>query len=322
MFFPSTTCRIVLVLAAACNAVTSAKEAEVELSEDHHRALRGSSPNTPTTTAATTVESLADPHSRMLGSSTGFSVQAGAAVVFTHPPTVIHGGDVCAFGAVTGDYGFDYVFTNDADTAIAPAPEDSASNLVTSAHCDPMAKDGTQADGSKSLFYLLKDKLALPLLADATLTAAQNAVRYTVIDAEIGGQTFYPGIYFASSLTMAANTQVTLKGSGNFQFISGSTMVTSANTEVLLVENLDATSVGTEGYGKPAGTPTSHQIEWDVTLAATLGALSEVKGSILAGAAITLGAAAKVSGCILALAGVTLGMECDVNEDKVDSPSY
>ncbi len=52
------------------------------------------------------------------------------------------------------------------------------------------------------------------------------------------------------------------------------------------------------------GTPTLHQIEWDVTLA------------------IAFGEAAKVSGCILALAGVTLGMECDVNKNKVDLASY
>jgi hypothetical protein len=66
----------------------------------------------------------------------------------------------------------------------------------------------------------------------------------------------------------------------------------------------ESSNWGGFGWGSDAGMPTLHKIEWDVTLA------------------IALGEAAKVSGCILALAGVTLGMECDVNEDKVDSASY
>jgi hypothetical protein len=293
----------------------------------------------------------------MLTHTIGFSVQAGAAVVFAGPPTKIHAGNVCAFGAITGNYGQDYVFmkeptprlsslySNDngedpdeesidedsgtrsliapaPEDEMAPFPEDSYSNLIGSFGCDPRARDGTESVDSPSLFYLLKEKLTLPLIADPKLSKHDNAVRYTLIDSEIGGQTFYPGIYYASSLTMAANTQVTLKGNGKFQFISGDTMVTSANTNILLEENLEATIVGAEGYGKPAGTPTSHQIEWTVTVAATLGALSEVKGSILAGAAITLGAEAKISGVILAMAGVTLGAECDINGDKVNSPSH
>jgi hypothetical protein len=303
MFISSTTCRIFLVLAAACNAVTYAQEAEVELiSEDHRPTLRGN--------AATPVESLDDARSRMLGYAPGFSVQAGAAIVFTHPPTKIHAGDACAFGAVTGIYGIDYVFTN---------KNNAVSELVSSSGCDPMATSAHL----RSLFYLLEEKLNLPPVAGSSLIAAETAARHTVIDAEMGGQTFYPGIYFASSLTMAANTVVTLKGNGVFQFISGSTMVANANTKVIRAENTAAEMLeGQVGYGKPAGTPESYQIEWDVTLGATLGASSEVKGSILAGAAITLGLAAKVSGCILALAGVTLGAECDINEDMVTSPTH
>jgi hypothetical protein len=329
MFFSSTTCRIVLVLAAACNAVTSAKEAKVELSKDHRPALRGN--------AATPVESLADAHGRMLDTTAaGYSVQAGAAIVFTHPPTVIHGGNVCAFGAVTGIYGIDYAFTHDATGVFVPDPDDSGSKLITSAHCDPTAGTGVNSPSDQnSLFYILGDKLTLPPLQNPIET--RDLAHYTVIDAELGGQTFYPGIYFASSLTMAANTQVTLKGSGVFQFISGSTMVTGAGTKVLLeahdgTNTDDVDECGEKEYaaiecgtgtaaGSFTGTPASQQIEWVVTAAATLGALSEVKGSIMARAAITLGEKAKVSGCILALAGVTLGAACDINEDKVNSPS-
>jgi predicted acyltransferase (DUF342 family) len=67
--------------------------------------------------------------------------------------------------------------------------------------------------------------------------------------------------------------------------------------------------------------PTLDKIEWVVTVAATIGSFSEVKGFILAGAAITLGEKAKMSGCVLALAAITLGAGCDINNDLVNSPT-
>jgi hypothetical protein len=158
---------------------------------------------------------------------------------------------------------------------------------------------GTSFSPHLSLFYLLERELFIPL----------NPADYTTIDAEIGGQTFGPGTYYSSSLTLATNTKVTLKGAGTFRFISGSTMITGANTEVVLEDGM---LVG------DGDMPTSTQIEWAVTAAVTLGSLSDVKGSVLAGAAITLGEKAKVSGCVLALAAITLGAECDINYDLVE----
>jgi hypothetical protein len=207
--------------------------------------------------------------------SRGFSVQAGAGIVFTDPPTEIRFGNLCAFGAVTGLEGVQYEFTNDDQ------------ELVTSPGCDPMA--GTKHSNPLSLFYLLERELFIPL----------DPEDYITIDAELGGQTFSPGTYYSSSLTLATNTKVTLTGSGDFRFISGSTMITGANTEVVR-ENGSA------------------QIEWAVTAAATIGASSVVRGSILAGAAITLGEKATVSGSVLALAAITLGAECVINSDLVD----
>jgi hypothetical protein len=283
MFISSKTCRLFLVLAAACNAVTSAKEAEVELSEDHHhRALRGNSPTT-TTAGTTPVESLAQAaHSRML-TSTGFSIQAGASIVFTHPPTEIHSGNVCAFGAITGNLVTEYKFS----------PNSGSSIETNSEACDPTAGTGTSTD--LSLYYIHQAKLA-----------EQEEEATKVIDAELGGRTLGPGTYYSASLTMATNTNLTLNGTdtGDFHFISGSTMVTGANTNVLLTNDA-----------------TSQRIKWTTTAAATLGLLSDVKGSIVAGAAITLGEGARVSGCILALAAVNLGEACDINYDNVDSLS-
>jgi hypothetical protein len=195
---------------------------------------------------------------------------------------------VCLFGAVTGNELIDYLFTN---------KDGGDSTIVTSANCDPTA--GTSSSTPKALFFIHETKLVLP---DDVIT----------IDSEIGGQTFGPGTYYSSSLTMATNTKVTLKGTGEFRFIAGSTMVTGANTEVVLVNGDPILS------GAVDAAPTSDRIEWVVTAAATIGALSDLKGSVLAGAAITLGEKAKVSGRVLALAAITLGADCDINNDLVN----
>jgi hypothetical protein len=226
----------------------------------------------------------------MLSSNTtvtvaGFAVQAGAGIIFTHPAATIHAGDVCAFGAVTGPEGTHYVFTNEE----ANFPD---SELAHSSACDPNA--GESGDSSLSLFYLLEQELFVP----------EECI---VIAPELGGETFEPGTYCAASLTMADNTEVTLKGSGDFHFISTSTMITGANTNVFL-----------EAGTNHSGTPTSNQIEWAVAAAATTGASSDVKGSIIAGADITLGENANVSGCVLAMAAITVGARCSINYDLVD----
>jgi hypothetical protein len=270
----------------------------------------------------------------------GFCVQAGAAIVFTSPASTIHRGNVCAFQGVIGGYDTEYQFTG------------SDSALFSSVFCDPTAGTATDLGVDLSLKYTfdakllllgegLQDSVPVPVPASPVL----DDKKYTVIPSEIGGQTFYPGIYFGASLTIADSTEVYLKGDGKFTFISGSTLVTGANTKIVL-EKYDPTDVtpdgdhatcikkgylaatcstGTfSGLTPPtpySGIPTSANIEWVATAAATLGASSEVKGTILAGAAATLGADAKVSGCILALAAVNLGANGIINADLVASPS-
>jgi hypothetical protein len=107
MMFSNNAFSFFLVLATAFNPVAAAKEAKLK--------LRGGSP--------TSVESLADADSRMLGvnypvgfpdakgtwvgdwteaDQAGLSVQAGAALVFGTPASTISSGDVCGYSAITG----------------------------------------------------------------------------------------------------------------------------------------------------------------------------------------------------------------------------
>lgn len=118
-----------LIVAATVNAATAdVKEAEVKILDDH-TALRAGNP--PTTTVDTLVESLPDADSCIstlvvgppsayhhdvaeftstwtLGQQALLAIQSGAGIVFTHPATKIHHGNVCAYSAVTGLEGIEY----------------------------------------------------------------------------------------------------------------------------------------------------------------------------------------------------------------------
>jgi hypothetical protein len=273
MFFSSTTCRIVLVLAAACNAVTSAKEAKVELSEDHHPVLRG---NAAATTAATPVESLDDAHRRMLdvytGSTANLAVHAGASIMFTHPPTEIKQGNVCAQFAFTGGPLLDYILTE-------------AGTSASSGGCD-----------SKYLVDFL------------TVAMTKKAM---LMPDEMGGEVITPGTYFADSINIADNTQVTLEGGSTdiFLFQSGSAMTTGLNTIFILKDD--------KGNANTKDGPQAKNILFALNAAATTGAGSSLPGSILAGSAVTLGAGSDVSGYVLATSAMTLGEGCSVNSATI-----
>jgi hypothetical protein len=286
MFFTSSsskTCRFFLFFVAACNAVTAAaKESKVELTEFHHRALRGVSP---TTNAATPVESVANGHSRKLGVYTGFNsnlaVQSGAGITFTHPATTIWKGNVCADRSFTGRNVNDYVLGD----------EDGAS--VRTGECGPQ--------------YLID------LLADAM------AVTATPIPAEMGGlpQPFNAGSYIGASLTIADNTVVILRGKADdiFLFQSGSDLVTGENTTFVLQDD--------NGVEADENDPSlfngvqAKNVLFALTAAATTGAGSSLPGSILAGAAVTLGAGSDVGGYVLATAAMNAGEGCDVNSAEI-----
>jgi hypothetical protein len=117
------------------------------------------------------------------------------------------------------------------------------------------------------------------------------------MEIEIGGKTFTPGTYRSgSAINFAYGTTVTLDGLNQpnpvFLFIAGSTLVTAANTNFILLNGAKAENV-----------------LWALGTAATLGAKSVLQGSILAGTAITFGTQAKLHGCALAQSAVTFESE-------------
>jgi hypothetical protein len=284
MFFSSKTCRCILAFAAASNAVTAAaNQSKIELPEYHHRALRGYSP---TTGAATPAASLANAHSRMLGVYTGskanLAVQSGAGIIFTHPPTTIKKGNVCADSSFSGLDGLDYVLDAGSASTGGCGPKDLIDFLA--AAMAKTAKPITAEIGG----------LPLP---------------------------FNEGTYFAASLTIADNTAVTLKGTADaiFLFQSGSYMVTGENTRFILqdengnVADEDGNVTDEDGNVTRFDGVQAKNILFALTAAATTGAGSSLPGSILAGAAVTLGAGSDVGGYVLATAAMNAGAGCDVN---------
>jgi hypothetical protein len=127
MFSLSTCCSLVLVLGAACNALTaSSKEANAPT------ALRGNT------------RKLVQDHTKL-------SVQAGSVLIFTGPITTIHSGNVCAFAGLTGLNGTDFllptgngaIVTTDCDPMVQGTPKkDSLNELLSAA----MIKKANQID--------------------------------------------------------------------------------------------------------------------------------------------------------------------------------
>ncbi|OEU06623.1 hypothetical protein FRACYDRAFT_254174 [Fragilariopsis cylindrus CCMP1102] len=106
---------------------------------------------------------------------------------------------------------------------------------------------------------------------------------------EIGNQKFEPGTHRSgSAINFAHGTVVTLDGAGEYTFIAGTTLITAADTTFILKNGAKAENV-----------------LWVLGTAATLGARSEVPGSIMAGTAITFGTNSKLYGCALAQSAVT-----------------
>jgi hypothetical protein len=113
---------------------------------------------------------------------------------------------------------------------------------------------------------------------------------------EIGGKTFIPGTHRSNSaINIAHGTEVTLSGKGTYIFQAGSTLVTAADTKIILTNGARAENV-----------------VWVLGSAATLGANSLLEGSILAGTAITFGTQSRVNGCALAQSAVTFESEGSV----------
>jgi uncharacterized repeat protein (TIGR01451 family) len=138
---------------------------------------------------------------------------------------------------------------------------------------------------------------AVALQAQIDLTTAYNNLAGrpcgTVVTADLGGTTLFPGVYCAAS-TMGLTGTLTLDAQGDpnaeFIFQIGSTLTTGSASAVRMINGGQNCNV-----------------YWQVGSSATLGTGTDFLGSILAQASITLTTGANASGRLLArTAAVTL----------------
>jgi hypothetical protein len=110
---------------------------------------------------------------------------------------------------------------------------------------------------------------------------------------------FYPGVYCMTTFSIAASTTLYLTNTGDVEptwvFVSATTFITGANAKVV-ISGGDARNV-----------------YWIVGTSATMGASTQIQGTILAAAAITLGGSASLIGRALAGTAVTCSANCRVN---------
>jgi cell division septation protein DedD len=138
---------------------------------------------------------------------------------------------------------------------------------------------------------------AVALLAQTDLTTAYNDAAgrtpVTVVSADLGGQTLFPGVYQAAS-SMGLTGTVTLDAQGDpnavFIFQAGSTLTTASASTVSLINGAQACHVF-----------------WQVGSSATLGTGTTFVGSILALTSVSVTTGSTVAGRVLARNGaVTL----------------
>jgi type VI secretion system secreted protein VgrG len=139
------------------------------------------------------------------------------------------------------------------------------------------------------------------ITADSSITA-QSVSGYSPIAAELGSQLVCPGIY-KSDAAFGLTGTLTLDGNGNsdsiFIFITPAALTSAAASKVILQNGAEAKNV-----------------YWQLGAAATLGASSFFKGTILAQAAITTGAGVHVHGRLFSMgAAITLDSTCVVVPD-------
>jgi hypothetical protein len=137
--------------------------------------------------------------------------------------------------------------------------------------------------------------------ADSSITA-QSVSSYSPISAELGSQLVCPGIY-KSDAAFGLTGTLTLDGNNDqnsiFIFITPAALTSAAASKVILQNGAKAKNV-----------------YWQLGAAATLGASSFFKGTILAQAAITTGAGVHVHGRLFSMgAAITLDSTCVVVPD-------
>ena len=135
--------------------------------------------------------------------------------------------------------------------------------------------------------------------AQSDLTVAYNdtvgRVPFTNVGVQLGGTTQLPGVYRSPTFQITGQLRLDAQGDPNAVFIfqtgpGGSTLITAANSSVLLINGAQACNVF-----------------WQVASSATLGTASSFIGNIFALTSISAGTGATVQGRLLARNGaVTL----------------
>ena len=169
---------------------------------------------------------------------------------------------------------------------------------------------GTAITGKESIFtndtsttrageiYKSTSLLALgSLIAANSAITTQKITAHSPIAAELGGQTVCPGIY-KSDAAFGLTGILTLDGNNDtssvFIFITPAAFTSAAASRIILRNGAN-----------------QNNVFWQLGAAATLGASSYFKGTILAEAAITAGAGVHIHGRLLSKsAAVTLDSNC------------
>lgn len=143
------------------------------------------------------------------------------------------------------------------------------------------------------------------ILANAEIT---NQGSRTQIAAELGEQIVCPGIY-NSDAAYGLTGNLYLDGNSNpesvFIFVTPAALTSAAASKIILINGAQAKNVF-----------------WQIGAAATLGASSFFKGTILAQAAITVGAGVHVHGRLFSMgAAITLDSDC-IDVPSASSPNF
>jgi hypothetical protein len=140
------------------------------------------------------------------------------------------------------------------------------------------------------------DGISMPAVADLQAAiAGAGALNATPVAADLGGNTFGPGIYSAlGGAAFAMTGNVVLDGRGEidpiFLFFTPAAMNTTADVVISLINGAQP-----------------KDIYWVVGGAITTGASGVLAGTFMSSAAITTGASNILSGCLLSAAAVTIG---------------
>jgi hypothetical protein len=129
--------------------------------------------------------------------------------------------------------------------------------------------------------YTAPDPIAATAQTDLGIAIADAIGRTGVstIPTELGGKSLIPGLYNSAAGTFGITGTLTLNGAGVYIFQAASTLITAANSTIVLTNGAQASD-----------------IFWQVGSSATLGTNSTFKGTILAQASITVTTGATIDG--------------------------